>query len=457
MPSFLAAVLLLGLAFPRESYAAAPTQPHCQSLLESHQEAFTSFQAKSFRNAGMLLEFFGPMENSFRAWLKWLEADAPSEASIGGPGLYRSGSGLFVIAKQQVFPFDAGVSEFSGGDISERRIIPLMEFWDSQMQSMRGSSVAARAARGNFLRQLDTHLFGLYGALENNTHDNLLMRTIQGDHTLMASMYPRVQYRATPNWISASWPNVEAPKSPMNDFHQVAKVVSDSENGVLVKVNLGNAGGTLSKNAELIQRMFFITHWQMVQRAYRKSGLFADELDSALYLLDDFIRTMEASNQQQDLYLLYDRRAWQSMMFRLNLAHQYVSVRMTGAGWQPYMYQTIADVFYPFYPSYGVVIESYAPMEFEMKRLFHNPDPDPLQMLGHEGEARIPKFHFYHEVGKQLPLGAKLKAVSKSTLHNRLYRSIGFKLTHSEYVPEWRSQKYTLFLGIEEFLSRTKD
>jgi hypothetical protein len=47
--------------------------------------------------------------------------------------------------------------------------------------------------------------------------------------------------------------------------------------------------------------------------------------------------------------------------------------------------------------------------------------------------------------------------VSKTAIHTRLYKSVGFKLTDSVWNEEWQARKDTLRATREEYMARTAD
>lgn len=296
-------LLTLGLALAAPCFAAPDCEHDLLRQSELDDRGVYSFDANPFYNGALLLELFGPMKNSLPAWLKWLESGDTAVAPQG-PGLYL-GARSFVVAKFMEFPIDGGIMQFSGGDIERRQITSVMEIPRGEITDMRGQSDQAKHAREKLLAQLDTQLFGMYGALESDSYDNLTMRSIRGDHILSASLNPRIRYKATPYGFGLVPPGFKPPTSPLDDLNGVAQVISEDDESVVIKVKLGQRDGPLNRNQEILQRMFFITHWQMVQKAYRKTGLFADNFKSAVYLLDDFIRSMDQSGPDQDIYLMY--------------------------------------------------------------------------------------------------------------------------------------------------------
>ena len=194
----------------------------------------------------------------------------------------------------------------------------------------------------------------------------------------------------------------------------------------------------------------------MVQKAYRESGLFKDDIETSLYLLDDFVKSMEESKGHEEIYLMYEKDAWDIIEYRMSLAHRYAAVELRGLGLQPFQYQTIADAFYPFYPTYGIIVEHHPSGELEYKRLFHNNIPDPLGMLGLPVDEADQSKSFYHDVTKQLPIGSTIMAVSKTPIHTRFYRQLGFNLQSSVFNPEWQTKKDTLTQTRESFLEKLK-
>jgi hypothetical protein len=438
------------LAFLMGTHAQA--SPLCKTATQPHiRPAVTSFMEKSFYNGGLLMEFFGPQQNTLSTWLKWLESDDLNAKPAAGPGLY-IGSGKYILAKDMEYPIDAGVNQFKNSDVSNRHIVSLAEFSNAEVQNMRGSSDAAKKARELLMQRLDMQIFGIYGALQHNTAQDIIMRSIGGDHTLSASIYPRIQFHATHNWVFEN-PEDVAPGNPLEDLKKVAQIVSDTDDMTVLKIPLGYK--PQNRNQEVIQKMFFITHWQMVQKAYRETGLFPDEFKTATNLLDGFIETMKTSDPNQDIYLAYDPQAIDSMGFRMSVANQYVSIHMQNAGWQPYYYQTIADVFYPFYPIFGMAVEKYPNGERELKRLFRNDNPDPLNLLREPySNKKSLIYEFYRDIIKPLPAGSPLVVSSKTPVHTRIHKSMGFTLDHSEFIPEWNATKDTLKGTRESFLTQ---
>lgn len=430
--------------------------PYCEQYVTERapippeNNGFVTFDSNPFYNGGLLMELFGPKRNGVREWLRWVERENPGLPPENLPGIYIYSNNSFVVAKTIEYPIDAGLSQL-GGDPKAKRIVPLLRFHAEDVKAMHGSSPAAQAAQRNLLRALDSHLFGIYGALREDSIPNLEIRAISGDHALYASRYPGVRYTVSrsPMYGGA----IEAP-SVLEDFKKVVEVVSVDEETVVAKMDL--ARQPENRNQEVIQRMIFITHWQMVQKAYRESGLFQDDFKSAIYLLDDFIESMESSQQQASIYLMYDAEAWRSMMFRMNLAHQYVAIFMNPYGMQPYRYQTIADVFYPFYPTCGMITEVHPNGEVELKRLFFNSNPDPLNMLGSPPPDPRTTRHFYRSVVRQIPVGTSLLAISKTPAHTRMYKGLGFTLVSSEYSQEWGTNKDTLRMTLDESLGRPR-
>jgi hypothetical protein len=401
-----------------------------------------SYDANPFYNGALLLELFGPTRNKLRDWLSWMEAEAPGPIPENLPGLYLDGN-RFVVGKFMEFPIDAGIMQFRNGDASQRLLTKLMEFmWDDSML-IHGNSETARAARQRLLEALDQHLFGIYGALRSDTYENLNVRAIAYDHALLASLHPRIRYNASLNPFSrASNQSLPATRA-IDDLKQVAEVVSMNDESVIVKIDLGR--NPLNRNQEVIQKMFFITHWQMVQKVYRESRLFSDNMQSAIYLLDDFTNSLKSSGQGANIYLMYDIRAWESKMFRMNIANHYVAIFMDRFGLQPYRYQTIADVFYPFYPIYGMITQTHLNGEVELKRLFHNNNPDPLNRLHSQlPPSRTRNMLFYRAATAQIHSGTTLVAYSTSPVNTRLYQSFGFQLVESGFFPEWGTHRDVL-------------
>ncbi len=459
-------LLILTLIFSLQAHAEVQEcidllnepSPSKREVFRPQEYEFESYMEKPFYNGAFLLEFFGPTKNTFRDWLKWLESDDKDAPAPPSPGLYFGSSGLSFL-KKSVYPIDAGISEFRDDIASSRMHTSVMEIRTRELSNMRGSSQSAVKARAHFLKLLDTYIFGLSGALKEDSYENLVMRTaIGGDHTLNLSIRPGMRYRVKDRLsFGLHVPDFKPPPTPLDDFKKVAQVIHETDHAVTVKVKLGRKEGEiLSQNEELIQRMFFMTHWQMVQKAYRETGLFKDELKTAIYLLDDFVKSMEHSGGEQEIYLMYEREAWESMEFRMGLAHRYVAIEMFGAGLQPYQYQRISDVFYPFYPRYGLAVEKHPTGELEFKRLFHNEDSDPLHMLSQFVEEKDLSKDFYYHVTQQLEPGAKVMAVSKTPMHTRFYRQLGFKLENSVFNPEWGTNKDTLMQTRESFLEKLK-
>jgi hypothetical protein len=436
----IASCLFASLASGQEFESCEQALAQFESRRVGHGSPSTfDFYANSYNNGALLLEFFGPMENTFYEWVHWLESD-DDVLQPEGPGVVRYGNGMILVAHGERLATFPNVSR------------------------MKGSSEEARAAREQVFSSLELHLFGLYGALKANPRmgaltghewDSLSMRTIGQSHLLELATSRHVQYHIRRN-LGFSSEEKSKPDDPLEDFNRMVEVVSHEKGAVIVRVKMGDRGRTLNANERLIQKMFFITHWQMVQKAYRETELFQDDVKTALYLIDDFIESMKVS-QDQDIYLLYEEEAWKSMLFRMSVAHRYVSIKMSGAGWQPYFYQTINDVFFPFYPMFGLIAEKHPDGVIEMKRLFLNQNPDPLDRLRSSLKRSSLQFHFYHQVARAFPEGNRLMVVSKTNKHTRRYQMVGFKLTDSQWNPEWGSQKDTLHSTREEFMKRTED
>lgn len=458
-------LLVLGLpsfAVERDCGQSLLDPGYAESSLE-----IDSFAEKDYRNGELLLSFFGPTGNSFHAWLKWLASNDPSHAPPEGPGLYYSGRGI-TVAKFAQFPFDFG-RRFESDKVEEgKRLQPLLELQGFDIRNYRGDSSQAIAGRTHIHSLIDRELFGVYSSIDSNDRDyNGLNRytTLNGDHVVHASVYgSQIVVRDT---LYGQNIDPNQGRTVLDDFDKVAKVIAETDDTVIIKVSmaptldgLDEKGDPENENQKLIRRMFFITYWQMVQQAYRKSRLFPDEFDSAIYLLDDFIATMKSSGPNQDLYLMYDADAWNSMRRRMRLAHRYAAVYMAGAGRQPFFYQTIPDVFVPFYPVYGLTTERYPTGELEVKRLFNNSNPDPLKILenryGPFTNGRGLNMYFYHSIANQLNPGTRLVAASKTKIHTRLYKGLGFELISSEYKEEWGTNKDFLASSREHFLESTK-
>lgn len=431
-----------------------PVKGYCEFLMnqidpaKTDDQGYRDYLQTPFHNGALLLEFFGPLKNSFPAWLKWLESDDGSEPSPEGPGIYRYGDRL-IIAKRMEYPIDGGLVEFSG-DPKRSLITPLLEFYVKDAKHMNGSSESSVKARELFMKHLDTQLFGIYGAKKEDNFSNLLTRAISQDLLLEAARFFRRDVITSTHPLS--YIPQPAPPNPVEDMKKMAEVIHEDEDNVVIRIDLNKKPE--NRNQEIIQRMFFITHWQMVQRAYRESGLFENKFETSLLLLDDFIQSMEETKNNEQIFLMYPAHAWHTMVYRMNVAHLYYTRHMFGAGLQPYRYQRISDVFYPFYPTYGMLVEKFGENEFEMKRLFHNQDPDPLNILKLE-DKKPHKYFFYHQVGKVLPKDAKLMAVSKNPIHTRLYKSIGFKLVESKFYEPWKCTKDTLRMTLDEYLAKT--
>lgn len=454
------------LAFTLASAAPAQAASRCNEAVGPALKPVETrwvqpqYEAVPYSHARFLLEFFGPLSNSFMGWLKWLESDA-AEAPPLGIGLYRTARSL-IIGKKQEFPIDAGVSEVIYRENEPARISSLMQISTALVQKLRGSSAEAQAGRKELLQLIDRELFGIYRLVESPSIDQFYVQLIKGDETMRASIArDNRHYRPRPvhDWIGWDLEGVKLPENPIHDFNKVANVIKQDADTVLVRVKLGEGAEPQNRNQELIQKMFFITHWQMVNKAYRETKLFADDLQTAMYLLNDFIKSTKSSAEPQDLYLMYERRAWESMVYRMNLAHKYV-VRQWMAGEPPvplYRYQTINDVFYPFYPVFGMMVERHRTGEYEYKRLFHNANTDPLGMLDSKlTNIRQLNSQFYHDVTAQVPAGSTLKAVSKTDAHTRLYEAFGFNMVSSGYNLEWQSQMDTLVHSRDAFFERTR-
>lgn len=431
-----------------------PAKGYCEFMMnqidpaKTEDHGYRDYLATPFHNGALLLEFFGPLKNTFPAWLKWLESDDYSQPAPKGPGIYRDGNKL-IIAKEMEYPIDGSYVEFSN-DFSRKLISPVLEFFVKDAQHMNGSSPSSMKAREIFLKQLDTQLFGIYGAKKEDNFTNLLTRTIGQDLLLEASRNFRRDVITSPDPIS--FVPKPVPPNPLEDMKKVAEVIHEDDDNVVVRIDLGKKPE--NRNQEIIQRMFFITHFQMVQRSYRESRLFENKFETALLLLDDFIQSMKETNNGEQIFLMYPAHAWHTMVYRMNVAHLYYTRNLFGAGLQPYRYQRISDVFYPFYPTYGMIVEKSGENEFEMKRLFHNLDPDPLNYLKLE-DKKTHKYFFYHEVGKVLPKGAQLLAISKLAGTTRGYKAIGFKLVESKYFEPWKCNKDILRMTLDEYLAKT--
>lgn len=396
---------------------------------------------RQYYHGALLMELFSSKENHLADWLQWLES------GTGAPPInvqvYRGRNML--IGKHPEFPYD---NRRSG-------IIPLLEFNTGEIETMRGSSPQAQEARRIFLQRLDLHLFGVYGAIGRMSRDAYYMEQIKADFAFSNSLRERHDHRLkiTPNPLDLDDPRFDPVPNPITDFDNVARVVHQDAKTVAIRVNLG--GVNKNKNEEIIRKMFFITHWQMVQKAYRESGLFKNNMESAIYLLNDFIKSMEATKNQEEIFLLYDRRAWNSIRFRVQLAHQYVSGTIHDFGPQPFIYQTLADVFYPLYPVMGIAVARIGENNYEMKRLFSNENPDPLDRFYEKlVKTRRMSRDFYKRVAGQMPTGSTLTAISKTPQHTQLYESFGFHLDKSEFNPEWQTQMDTLSETRENILTR---
>lgn len=434
--------------------AKKPPQPEADDSAEM-------MTPESFQNGAFLRMFFGPQKNRFDQWLDWLKNDDPRAFSdIEGLCAYCTRNGT-ALARFLEFPFDFGMDLLRP---DRRNVVKVMDIPVADPTQLIGKSETAENGRKVLIDQLDLHLFGVYSAKRISQQpeqspmlqDALDMLSLSNSPGLMAAAHPKVPYRMRRNMLTlADTTYTPHSQSPVRQLYEVVEVVAKTTDTIVIKVPLGKEHAPKNKIQEVIQQMLFITYWQMVQKSYRESGLFENTIESALYLMDNFVKTMRESSDQQTLYMMYDRMAWEVMEFRMALAHKYISYQMFGAGWQSYRYQTIADVFSPLFPVFGMTIEKYPTGQYEVKRLFQNTDPDPLRVLPPWELPKALNMLFYHQVAKDLPEGAELVAISKTKIHNRLYKSLGFELTAEAFNAEWNSPMYTLNQPLQRFIDTT--
>lgn len=420
-----------------------------------------SMTPERFQNGAFLRMFFGPEINRLHQWLDWLKnEDTRAFTEIDGLCAYCSRTGI-ALARTLEFPFDFGM-DLRRAD--RRNVLKIMDIPVEDLSLLVGKSDIAQRGRQALLDQLDIHLFGVYAAKrisqqsEQSTMLQEALDILSLSHSpgLTAAANPKVPYRMRSQMARPVESTITAhDQSPVKQLYEVVEVVAKTEDTIVIKVPLGKDHRPKNKMQEIIQQMFFITYWQMIQKSYRESGLFENTIESALYLMDNFVKTMRESSDQQSLYMMYDRMAWEVIEFRMALAHKYVAIEMFGVDWQPYRYQTIADVFSPLFPVFGMTVEKYPTGEYEVKRLFQNTDPDPLQI---QPPSQLPKglnMLFYHQVAKDLPEGGELVAISKTKVHTRLYKSLGFELTTETFNPDWNGPMYILNQPLQRFIDTT--
>lgn len=465
----------------------APTYEYVQDL-SSNEILYGEIQ-----NAAVLREFFSPQSSKrFHEWLKWVRSEEPGLAPGDFPNFYYTHEGLS-LSRHVEYPIDAGRPSFK----TERPpIMDLLQIPVESSSDLRGDSDKAKNGQKVLLDKLNMQMFGVYYAKEVPFRESWVMRVHwhPGLEASKSTMYP-THFRVSPypmgsparefdfstamvdgiqvidengerdpeaiaKVIDAREEKLAAERGdPLEDLKAVVDVLHSDSDVVLIKIPLGRERQPKNRNQEVIQQMFFITYWQMVQKAYRETGLFPDDLDTAILLVDDFIETMKESSDDQNLYLMYDAKMWDRIVFRMSIANQYVSIKMTEAGWQPYQYQSIPDVFSPFYPIFGVTTEKYPTGEVELKRLFDNRDPDPLEIIYHPSDRPFEWIKnvnnlFFNVVAKDLENETDtMVVVSKTKGHNALYRRMGFDIVKEEFHEEWGTNKWTLKQTIEHYWS----
>ncbi|MGE4131359.1 MAG: hypothetical protein AB7F86_06955 [Bdellovibrionales bacterium] len=396
-----------------------------------------------YYNAGLLLWLFGSQKNKMAEWLKSLETGVRAE---GDPALY-FGSGGAMIMKPIEYPYDMGQTIMT--DTDKKQYLGLLRFSPGEIETMRGSSPEAKRARDLLLARLDRHFFGAYGIKGALDHEAFDARDVTWHAGLTVAVYPRVAHEIMRDWVAQDR-SEEEPSEVLAEVQKVAEIVAQNEQTTLLKIDLGRKPE--NRTQEILQQMFFITHWQMTQLAYRQSGLFPNKMETALYLVDDFARAMKERGQSQKLYLLYENGAFKVLSKRLAMANRFVRVYEDRAGWQNFQYQRISDAFFPLYPSYGAVVDQISPGKFEIKRLFNNANPNPLDInVGWQEIGKIEPTAFYRLLADDLPDNCELEVVSKSKVHNRYYARVGFKLVHEEFYEPWDAIKYTLAVSCQEF------
>lgn len=464
----------------------ARTSPFYQYTLEPRDGVFES----GHQNGTILREFFSPHANDWTKWLAWIQSDRLGPSPDGMPDFYYTSQGIDVCRRQE-YPIDTGhyCADGSGGN----RLITLLGLPIEHIRDIRGSSEQAKIGQQVLLDKLNMQLFGVYYARQVPW----LEKWVLGVHWhpgLVAARTFRQPFRVSPYSSSLSGRLVGHDETHVEgyrvrkangeldlevigdaldarekrlaqergdageDLKEAVDVVYSDEKVVLIKVPLGKERPPKNRNQEVIRQMFFITYWQMVQKSYRETGLFSNTLETAMLLLDDFIKTMNESSDDQNLYLMYEQAMWQRMVFRMSIANHYVQVKLSGgAGWQPYQYQSIPDVFWPFYPLFGLTSEKYPTGEVELKRLFENRDPDPLNILGSLEPFERPKDLnklFFYEVASNLKTETEwFVAVSITRAHTALYKRMGFELVKREFHHDWGTEKWTLLQSVEHYLS----
>ena len=451
----------------------------------SKDTGFTDYYDTGYQYGAFLRHLFGPKSTQFHQWVEWLKSEQPGHYHPeSGLGLYLGREGVLVMRKAET-PFDDGYASFRGPNETFGQIILRIGVLDSSY--LRGQSEKAEIGRELLNELLDLHLFDAYaikeilarGDWDPITTEAIRLRDSINHQGLRLSLNPMIPYRVLDYTnvkdsqtiadnvsplrarVSEKYPvtfnvrsdyvrNENDHMSPLHQFRQVVQVVEKTSDRVIVKIGLGKDSRPENEMQEYIQRMFFISYWQMAQKAYRKK-LMEDNPESSLFMMTDFVKTLNSFGEKSDHYMIYDRYAWESMEFRMALAHKYVSYHASGAGWQPYRYQTIADAFSGLYPKMGVTVEKHPTGEFEFKRLFNNSDPDPFKLLPERDWPSDLGLYFYYRVGKELPADSTVTVISKEKGHNRMYQSFGFELSKEAYHKEWEAIVSTFRIPLQDF------
>ncbi|MCC6277305.1 MAG: hypothetical protein IT289_05260 [Oligoflexia bacterium] len=428
-------LLVLLVLLPGHLNAAEPVGTALACVKDVAGLSFEPIKLSAYQNAGQIPEIFGPSSMGFKglaAKRKGWQADAEAPYPTPSPELW------MLLSRTVKVPRDFKWTE---GPKVYRQDVNELSF-----DAIKRRLESSERHESELIQKISSEVDKL----------PLGFPEMKNDHFVHRSIDPSLPLQEMPKFLS-----------------EIASVISSEGNHVVVKIELNGVPQTnVSPQAARLQRMFFIMSWQLVRLAYQNKGLTDSEVESAFALLNNWESPFQESPQPRDIFFLYDKRIWNSFLYRLHFEGQEVYSHFQN-GRPVLRLRTLEDAFQPFFPLYGMTVvkrkmifkdfieyrmssmvlggplgrRNWEQLPWEFSRLFHNLHQDPLRLfesnslaplVTQKGSLQRLNLAFYKAAVGSLPAGTEIEARSHSAGHTALYcRLFGFKKTREYTDQEW--------------------